>query len=272
MVNGSHPAESVALLKKGELHVHLNGLVSPSLIRSILAEEAIPLPRDFDPNRDLTRTEPCASLGDYLKPWQVLRRIPLFPANLQQMTHDAFNTLKENNVSFVEFRTSVIYLANLQNCSVASALSRILEATERSSERTGIRCGIVMTVTRGDYSAVQLETLLKAYRELEKPRNVVGLDLAGDEANQIPADLGSLFRQAKDTYGLGLTIHAGEIGIINNVIAAIHDFDADRIGHGTAAGASPEVMDELRRRDICLEVCPISSRLTVSTPSSPLLR
>jgi len=45
-------------------------------------------------------------------------------------------------------------------------------------------------------------------------------------------------------------------------------FHADRIGHGTAAGKDPELLDLLSAREVCIEVCPISNRLTGAVPQN----
>ena len=43
-------------------------------------------------------------------------------------------------------------------------------------------------------------------------------------------------------------------------------FNADRIGHGTAAGKDPALLELLSAKGICVEVCPISNRLTGAVP------
>jgi adenosine deaminase len=265
------PAEvshAIAALKKGELHVHLNGLVSANLVRTILIEEGAEIPSGFDLRHDLVRLVPCASLSSYLKPWQVLRRLPATRANLTRMCDDAFHTLSVSNVGFVEVRSSVLYLAGLQGCPAPEALSRMIEATAQSSAKYGITRGIILTVTRGDYSAAHFDSLIQAYRDLGCPPDVVGLDLAGDEAIPFPEELPQLFRTAKEKYGLGITVHAGETGIAQNILSAVRLFSADRIGHGTAAGSCPSVMEELCERNVCVEVCPISNRLTGAVEES----
>jgi adenosine deaminase len=258
------PAHTVdiAALRKGELHAHFNGLISSRLVREILTEEAVPIPEGFNLDSDLVRDHPSASLSDYLKPWQVLRRIPRDPKNLTRMTDDAFQRLHANNVRFVELRSTVLYLAALQNCLVTDALERLIAVTQESAVRYGLQRGLILTVPRGDYSVVHLDTLLTAYRSLGCPSDIVGLDLAGDEDIKIPDELPSCFRAAKDAYDLGITIHAGETGNNENVVVAVNEFGADRIGHGTAAAQDPRLMDLLCQRDVCIEVCPISNRLT----------
>jgi adenosine deaminase len=251
---------------RGELHVHMNGAIPASVIREILTDEATVLPAGFQFDRHLLRTTPCKSLAEYLMPWQVLRLFPKKRENLDRLTLAVAAGLAENNVRFVELRSSVLYLASLQKCSPAQALERLIESTGEAAKCHSLRRGLILTVTRGDYSAVNLSTLLQAYHDLGEPKDVIGLDLAGDEEISYPAELPWLFREAKDKFGLGITIHAGETGRIENVRSAVELFGADRIGHGTAAGQSPKLLELLSTRGICVEVCPISNRLTGAVP------
>lgn len=253
---------------RGELHVHMNGAIPTSKVREILTDEATVLPAGFEFERDLVRATPCQSLGEYLTCWQVLRLFPRKRENLDHLTLAVVAGLAENNVRFVELRSSVLYLAALQKCSPAQALERLIESTGEAAQRHGIRRGLILTVTRGDYSAVSLSTLLQAYQDLGEPKEVVGLDLAGDEEMAYPTELPSLFREAKDRFGLGITIHAGETGRVENVRSAVELFGADRVGHGTAAGKDPELLELLSARGICVEVCPISNRLTGAVPTN----
>lgn len=252
----------IQLMKKGELHVHLNGLVSTNVIRDLLVRDRSALPSGFDLERDLNISIPAGSLASYLKPWQVLRLMPKSKSCLALMVESAFLNLKSQNVKFVEIRNSVIYLALLNNISVDEALCWIVSEIEEASEKHKISAGLILTVSRGDYAPEHLRSLLGAYAKLGRPSTVVGLDLAGNEDISSPIETGSIFLHAKDKYGLKVTIHAGETGKVENITSAIHEFGADRIGHGTAASKSVEVMELLKSRDICVEVCPISNRLT----------
>lgn len=263
-----NPRVAAGDIRRGELHVHMNGAVPVATIQEIITDEHAALPQGFDFRRDLARLTPCRSLAEYLTPWQVLRLFPRKRANLDRLTLSVFCGLAENQVDFVELRSSVLYLATLQGCSPGQALERLIESTGQAAHRYGIRRGLILTVTRGDYGAVGLSTLLQAFEDIGRPKDVVGLDLAGDEEMSYPAELPSMFRNAKDRFGLGITIHAGETGRAENVRSAIELFGADRIGHGTAAGKDPNLLDLLAERRICVEVCPISNRLTGAVPSN----
>lgn len=257
---------SEIVLDKGELHIHLNGAVPAKTVLEILADEGTEIPTDFNLERDLVRLSPCSSLAEYLAPWQLLRRLPKREENLRRLVGAAVSDLHTNGVRFVELRSSVLYLAAIQECSVSEALHRLITCISQTTKINAMQWGLVLTVSRGDYSSVHLAALLSAYEALGRPKHVVGIDLAGDEDIPYPTELPRLFRKAKDDFGLGITIHAGETGRSENVRAAIELFGADRIGHGTAAGSDPALMELLAKRDICVEVCPISNRLTGAVP------
>src|SRR6218665_3142148 len=274
VVGRQDPAAKIMGLDRGELHVHMNGAIPVSTIRDIFIDESTEIPPGFLIERDLLRHTPCQSLASYLTPWQVLRLFPKKRENLSRLSVAVVASLAENNVRFVELRSSVLYLAALQNCSPTQALERLIETSRAASHRFNMRLGLILTVTRGDSSSDDLSTLLQAFQNLGEPNDVVGLDLAGDEEIAYPVELPSLFREAKDQFGLGITIHAGETGRVDNVRTAVELFDADRIGHGTAASKDPHLLDLLAKQGICVEVCPISNRLTGAVPAEeahPLL-
>ena len=247
---------------KGELHVHLNGLVSTDIVRKLLLQENAPIPQGFDLNQDLLRLTPAINLETYLKPWEVLRLIPRSRTSLAIIVDNAFSNLKEHSIQFAELRSSVLYLSRLNNVDVETALSWLIDEIKNASSKYKIKAGLILTVSRGDFACMHLSKLLEAFTNLDRPDFVIGLDLAGNEDAKSPLELGSLFAKAKNEFGLNITIHAGETGNADNILDAIVHFKADRIGHGTAAYKSAAIMELLQKNDICVEVCTISNRLT----------
>jgi len=92
-----------------------------------------------------------------------------------------------------------------------------------------------------------------------RDRGVVGIDIAGPESATFRvADYRRLFRKARQ-YGLGITVHTGEAGPVEEVARVIELLEPDRIGHGVKAAYDPRAMDMLRERGIVLEICPSSN-------------
>ena len=258
-------------IQKADLHVHLNGLFDTELIKEILLEENIIIPEGIDYEEHLHSIHYSRSLNDYLKPWEILRLIPTKERNLSMLIDKAFETLRADHVKYVELRSSVIYLSFLLNKTIEDTFLILLQNLNQASKKRQVDYRLIMTVPRDGNSLQHLNTLLTAYKNLNYPDAIVGLDLAGNENIQIIKGLGKAFKEAKDQFGLKLTVHAGETGNINNIIEAVQLFGADRIGHGIAAAESEKLMDLLAKKNICLEICPISNRKTNAVKDSELL-
>ena len=92
-----------------------------------------------------------------------------------------------------------------------------------------------------------------------RDRGVVGIDIAGPESATFRvADYKRLFRRARQ-YGLGLTVHTGESGSVDEVARVVELLEPDRIGHGVKAAYDPRAMEMIRDRGIVLEICPTSN-------------
>ena len=92
-----------------------------------------------------------------------------------------------------------------------------------------------------------------------RDRGVVGIDIAGPESATFRvADYRRLFRRARQ-YGLGLTVHTGESGPVEEVARVVELLEPDRIGHGVKAAYDPRAMAMIRDRGIVLEICPTSN-------------
>ena len=90
-------------------------------------------------------------------------------------------------------------------------------------------------------------------------RGVVGIDIAGPESLTFRArDYRRLFDRARRK-GLGITVHSGEAGPVEEIGEVIEQLEPSRIGHGVKAAYDPRTMAMLRERGIILEVCPTSN-------------
>jgi adenosine deaminase len=91
-----------------------------------------------------------------------------------------------------------------------------------------------------------------------KDTNVVGFDLAADEAGYPIDEHKSAFEFAREN-GIPCTCHAGEACGPKNVWEAIDELHVQRIGHGVRSYEDSTLMEYLKEKDIHLEVCPTSN-------------
>src|SRR5215813_1888853 len=95
---------------------------------------------------------------------------------------------------------------------------------------------------------------------------VVALGLGGIEFGNPPELFQEAFESARAA-GLTAVPHAGETAGAESVWGAIRSLQARRIGHGVRCLDDPELVAELRERQIPLEVCPTSNVCLGVAPS-----
>jgi len=99
---------------------------------------------------------------------------------------------------------------------------------------------------------------------------LVGFDLAGDELNHSIEKHSDAIKYAK-SHGLHLSIHAGETVRSENLsdVESMHkalDIGAERIGHGLAIFKDPELLKEIKKKEITIESSPTSNAAILLMP------
>jgi len=90
-------------------------------------------------------------------------------------------------------------------------------------------------------------------------KGVIGVDLAGPDRRSFSmAEVAPLFQRAKDA-GLGVTVHCGETGDLDEMRYVVREIAPHRIGHGIAAARDRRLMDKLAEAGVTLELCPTSN-------------
>jgi adenosine deaminase len=253
----------VRALAKAELHAHLAGCIPTHAAQALLRALQIALPAGFDLEQDLSINTPVPSLRDYFTPWLALGKLPQGYACLAQMFRLAVGALAMDGVVYAELRHSPFKVVQLNAVSFEVALQWALEAlAEAHTVLPGIDARLILGIDRTHVDVAHVRAALRAFKTLGYPQQIVGLDVSGDEAFPINAELAKLLRAATDALGLGVTIHAGEVGPPEHIRFAIEACGARRIGHGLAATQSPPLLELLKERDICLELCLRSNVLT----------
>jgi adenosine deaminase len=140
-------------------------------------------------------------------------------------------------------------------------LDHIIAAAVRGMDKATleypVKPGLIFCLDRA--FSYELNEIIAEKAILWRDRGVVGIDIAGPEATTFRvADYRRLFRRARQ-YGLGLTVHTGESGPVEEIARVVELLEPDRIGHGVKAAYDPRAMDMLRDRGIVLEICPTSN-------------
>jgi adenosine deaminase len=128
---------------------------------------------------------------------------------------------------------------------------------DRASLEYPVRPGLIFCLDRA--FPYELNEIIAEKAIAWRDRGIVGIDIAGPESATFRvADYRRLFRRAR-RYGLGITVHTGEAGAVDEVARVVELLEPDRIGHGVKAAYDPRAMALIRERGIVLEICPTSN-------------
>lgn len=249
-----------------ELHRHLDvSLRSATLLEFAQADERVPGSTSLTSfEDDLFLRTPLRDLHAVLAKFTLFQKVLRTPERLERVAFEAAEDCYREGTRAVEFRFSPGFVAE----GGGLAWPEILAGFERGIARAraaypDLHVGLIGIATR-DYGAEEAARLVEFV--LAHRASFVGIDLAGNE-DQYPCRLfEAAFAPARKA-DIPLTIHAGEASGPENMWEAIELLGARRIGHGIACVRDPKLMEELRKRSICLEMCPTSNWITHAVPS-----
>lgn len=261
-------AEVAGLPPLCDQHIHVGSSVAPHIMWSIAHQQGFKLPvRDYWEFVDLITVNPRRdrSLDDYLRilhEWT--ERIQSSPMAIERSVYEIIG--KEYRSSRVE-RIELRFNPMKRNEGGARDLDHIIHAAIRGMDRAcleyGVQAGLIFCLAR-EFKA-ELNEILVEKAIMYQARGVVGIDLAGTEANpmELSENVGRyarLFARAREA-GLGTTVHTGETRATSGegVIAVLKELKPDRIGHGIRAAYSDEAMSRLADAGTVLEICPTSN-------------
>jgi adenosine deaminase len=244
-----------------ELHCHLGAAVTPSIMWSIAHAQGIKLPtRDYWEFRDLITVNPKRpkSFQGYLDLFHWTELIQSSPIAIERAVYEVVGgAYRKNNVTTMELRFNPMK----RNRGGEQDLDHIIAAAVRGMDRATleypVKPGLLLCLDRA--FPYELNEIMVEKAILWRDRGIVGIDIAGPETSTFRvADYRSLFKRARG-FGLGITVHTGESGPVEEVARVVELLEPDRIGHGVKAAYDPKAMGMIRERGIVLEICPTSN-------------
>ena len=249
-------------MPKIELHRHLEGSLRLETLVEIGEEVGIEMPEyDVEALRPFVQMMPGEerSARHFLSKFHTLRQFYRSVEIIERITCESIEDAALDNVKYMELRFTPKALCNITNLELEEIVPFVCDTGNAVAEKFGIMVRYIVSMNR--HEPVELgEHVLRAGLN-NRHKGVVGIDLAGDEANFPGLEFRPLFKRAKAA-GLGVTIHAGEWGGAESIWNAIGNLGADRVGHGVAIINDPAMLQVVVDKGICLEVCPTSNYLS----------
>jgi len=256
------------MIKKAELHVHLEGTATPALVRQLAANNGAELdPSTFASDGEFRWND----FWDFLKCYDKAAAAIRSKDDYRLVTYDYLKRCAAEGVIYVETFSSPDHAAEV-GISYQDHLDGIAAGIDDARRDFGIEGRIIVTCVRhlGPEKAIAV-----AQSVLDAPHPyVVGFGMGGDEAQFHPKDFAPAFNLVHNA-GLATTNHAGEFGGPESIRATLEHLPVSRIGHGVRSIEDPDLLAELAAKRIPLELCPgsnISTGLYSDYESHPFHR
>ncbi|MDE1154778.1 MAG: adenosine deaminase [Acidobacteriaceae bacterium] len=248
-------------LPKAELHLHLEGSITPStLVELSQRNDAVPLTLAQAANVYQYHDFPS-----FLMSFKAVTERLHTPADYELITYNMVRDLALQGVRHAEAYLSIGILYRFARLDV----DEVMEAAERGRKRAELEFGVsllwIIDAVRHFGVEECQRVFLKAAELKQSMPSVVGIGIGGDEARGPAHEFREIFAEAKAN-GLHLTCHAGESTGPESIWSAIN-IGAERIGHALTAVQDEDLIDVLVRKQIPLELNVTSNLRTGCCPS-----
>jgi adenosine deaminase len=248
-----------------DLHRHLDGSVRLSTIIDLGFQYELPLPawdvESLRPHVQVTTPQP--GVMAFLAKFKWMTGVMVNEEAVRRITSENVEDAHKEGLDYVELRFSPWFMAEPHHLEPAGVVAAVVDGIEEAQRNFPVRVGLIGILSRTygpEIAWQELEALLSLKQYL------VGLDLAGDEANY-PGKLFNPHLEQARLAGWQITIHAGEAAGPESIWQAIDELGASRIGHALAAIHDPQLMDYMARKRIGVEANLTSNVQTTSVAS-----
>lgn len=239
-------------LPKAELHVHLEGCISPELMFTFARRNGVQLP--WATAHDLQASYQFQDLQSFLDLYFFGCKVVSTERDFYELTRHYLARAHADAVVRAEMFIGPQSFVE-RGVPIEALMNGVLAAIDDAKKDCGISAGLLVSVHRHRTEEDAFRTLASVEKWSEK---IAGIGMGGAERPNPPSKFIDFFRACRDQ-GFHTTVHAGEEGPAAYVRQAMDLLQVDRIDHGNACLADSQLVAELAERFIPLTVCPISN-------------
>ena len=192
-----------------DLHRHLDGSVRLATILDLGFQHELPLPawdvESLRPHIQVTTPQP--GVMSFIAKFKWMTGVLVNEDAVRRIACENVEDAYKEGLDYVELRFSPWFMAEPHHLDPAAVVAAIVDGVEAGQRNFPVRVGLIGILSRTygpDIAWQELEALLDLKQYL------VGLDLAGDEANY-PGRLFTAHMEKARQAGWQITIHAGEV-------------------------------------------------------------
>lgn len=242
----------IKTIPKAELHLHIEGSLTPELMWRLAQKHKIALP--YASVEDIQAAYNFTDLQSFLDIYYAGAGVLIDEDDFFSLMWDYLQRCHEENIVHAEIMFDP-QTHTQRGIGFDVFMPGFLKAMDKAQEEFGISSLLIMSFLRHLPESEALETLAAAepyYVHI----SAVGLD--SSEMGHPPSKFERVFKKAK-ALGFKIVAHAGEEGPPSYIWEAIKLLDVDRIDHGVRCQEDKELVDFLKTSQIPLTVCPLSN-------------
>lgn len=251
----------MASYPKIELHVHLEGAVSPELLFAAARRNGCALP--FDSVETLAEYMRFRDFSHFIEAWLATTTVLRSADDYRELVLDYARRAKAQGAVYVEGIFSPTERLPL-GVSFEENFEGFCDGAQAAREELGVEVRLTPDITRFVDLDVACEMAEWAVRY--RDRGIVGIGLGGPEVGYPPEPYARAFAIAREG-GVASVPHAGETEGPRSIRGALDALHADRIRHGVRAVEDPGLLRELADRQVVLDVCVLSNVCLSVAPS-----
>ena len=252
-------AAFIAGLPKCELHVHLEGTLSPSLKLALANRNGISIAETTV--AEVEATYQFDSLTSFLAVYYPAMHVLVTVDDFRDLAYAYLTKAASQGVRHVEmFFDPQAHTG--RGVSFHTVISGYRRAIVEARAQLGISAELIMCFLRDLSAEFAMATLMESlhYRDW-----IIGVGLDSDERGNPPSKFAAVFARAR-AEGYLLTMHCDidQIGSIEHIRQVIEEIGVDRIDHGTNIVENPALVEVVKQRGIGLTCCPVSNSFVTS--------
>jgi len=236
-------------LPKAELHLHLEGAVTPETLAELSARhDAAPL--TLDQARAIYH---YTDFSGFLLAFKAISEHLRTAADYELIAWRMAERLARQGVVHAEVYVSVGVVYYWRRCDFEPLFEGMERARLRAESELGLTLFWIFDAVR-HFGVDEAAPVFRKAAEL-RPQfpSIIGIGIGGDERRTGAEPFRELYAEARAA-GLRLTAHAGESVGPEGIWGAIN-IGAERLGHALSAIHDPELIAVLAERQIPLEIC-----------------
>jgi aminodeoxyfutalosine deaminase len=253
--------DQISRLPKAEVHLHLEGTISPETLWEMATSNNVALPAANI--QDLRRMYEFTSFDAFVRLWLLMCSCFRTTENYERMVDGFLNECARWNIRYAELHFTPY---NHERFGIGGR--RALDIVTRrlaAAEAAGGPVARLITDISGE-SAAESGGYTITLLEQEANPLVVAMGLGGPEQGLPRAQFREWFQRARQA-GYWTVAHAGETGGAEHVRQAVTELGARRIQHGVRAAEDPDVLRLLAERQICCDMALTSNECLKVVPS-----